>query len=113
MMPVCDVSLYIEFSALGRLHAHGTIRIKDIFVFYLSVIPSLKAMAGFEIDTISDPSWEETYIHKCKLIMGDHPRKISTALLKEKAVTIFNTKTTVEDIPKKSKLGRPRTIKFT
>lgn len=107
MLPVCDVEVFIETSEAGRLHMHGIIKIKDIFTFFLMVIPKLRSYGTYEIDTIKDSSQWDIYKHKCKHVIEPHPRRISTQLLKEKSVTIFHTNTIIEPIQTKSK-GRPK-----
>jgi hypothetical protein len=48
----CSYQLCFEFSSIGRLHAHGLLKITNKMEFYSRDIPILVEHFSFEIDTI-------------------------------------------------------------
>lgn len=99
---VTDCKLYIEISAQGRLHMHGTFKIKDILAFYLIVPYYFSTWCASEMDTIKDPEIWYTYCTK------------SSEYMKE-LVCIDQTKKDNEDdeplIVKHMKIGKTINIK--
>lgn len=61
----CDVILYPEFSKDGRLHYHGFLKIYEMIVFTVMVVPWLKEYATLdisEIKALETPCNEGEYI---------------------------------------------------
>lgn len=109
--PAADYELFIEVSKGTRLHMHGIIKIKDVFVFYVDSLVRLRRYGTYEIDTIQDKSKWEEYQHKGKVYMGDRPRRITSKIAKEILTTpkffIQEIKTTEHKPQNKGHRGRP------
>lgn len=66
---VSTFRMYPEISPKGRIHYHGIINLYDSFEFYSHIIPLLNEVCMFEIDTIDDMDYWESYIQKDRNIM--------------------------------------------
>lgn len=61
------LKLYPELSPTGRLHYHGYIMLKDVFMFYYADQYALQQIGSYEIDTIGDTVEDmEKYDKYCK-----------------------------------------------
>jgi len=110
--PTCDYYLKIELSRMGRLHMHGTIKIKDVFGFYCDSIIKLQKYGTYEIDTISEKKEWGEYMDKGLDYMGNRPRILTSKIAKEILTTpkfFVEEIKTKEHVPKeKGSRGRPR-----
>jgi len=73
-----NIDAYIEISKLGRLHLHGVCKIKDPYLFYMSVAHSFQTWCTLEIDSITDINVWTTYCLKLnKYALGRYTTGIS------------------------------------
>lgn len=102
----CEVSIVPEASPQGKLHYHGTIKIKDILNFYLLDLPHIKHYGSLEIDEINDSVKWDTYCSKQEKIMKIFCDKHGTPYRLEKKQNEIINKLKIENIIKdKIKLG--------
>lgn len=60
LLKYCTYEIFFEISKLGKLHAHGKIKITNTMKFYFYDVKKLMDSFSFEIDTINDiEKWDE------------------------------------------------------
>lgn len=116
LAPYADYDLYIEISEHCRLHLHGNIKVKDVFDFYCMALPRMREYGGYCLKEIKTPEEWDIYVHKCKAVMGNRPRRITSKVAKEVLTTpkffIEEIKTPEHKPKDKGSRGRPKNIKL-